>query len=288
MFRLPGMTNSDRDVNWQQTTLTDGRVAAWHRRGSGPPVVLCHGTPWSSVVWHQVAAELEHSRTVYLWDMPGFGRSSMTGGQDVSIAAQIRALIELLDVWNLDRPAVIAHDIGGAVALGAHLLHRRCMQTLVLIDIVTLRPWGSPFFRLVHDHADVFTQLPPALHEALVRAYISGASYHEVDTATEEALLAPWLSAAGQQAFYAQIAQCSTHDTDPIVDRLAEVTTSTTILWGSEDSWIPAEQASRLAAAIPHAHVTLIPEAGHLVHYDAPRPLAHHLRAALAAHSDVE
>jgi pimeloyl-ACP methyl ester carboxylesterase len=280
------MANSDRDVHWQQTTLTDGRVVAWHHRGSGPPVVLCHGTPWSSVVWEQVAADLEHSRTVYLWDMPGFGRSSIVGGQDVSIAAQIRALIELLDVWDLDRPAVIAHDIGGAVALGAHLLHRRSLKTLVLIDIVTLRPWGSPFFRLVRDHAEVFMELPPTLHEGLLRAYISGASYRGLDTPTQEALLAPWLSAVGQQAFYAQIAQCSNHDTDPIVDRLAEVTTPTTILWGIEDSWIPAEQASRLAAAIPDAHFTLLSNAGHLVQYDAPGPLADHLRAALAASPD--
>lgn len=280
------MANSEPDVQWQATTLTDGRVVAWHHRGSGPPVVLCHGTPWSSVVWHQVVAELEHSRTVYVWDMPGFGRSSMVGGQDVSIAAQIRALLELLDVWGLERPAVIAHDIGGAVALGAHLLHRRSMERLVLIDIVTLRPWGSPFFRLVHDHADVFTQLPAALHEGLVRAYISGASYRGLDTPTQELLLAPWLSAVGQQAFYAQIAQCRTQDTDPIVDRLVEVTTQTTVLWGTEDSWIPAEQASRLAAAIPDAKFTLIPDAGHLVQYDAPGPLADHLREALDGSPD--
>ncbi|ORA28189.1 alpha/beta fold hydrolase [Mycobacterium aquaticum] len=280
------MASSHRDVHWQETTLTDGRVVAWHRRGSGPPVVLCHGTPWSSVVWHQIADDLDHSRTVYLWDMPGFGRSSMVGGQDVSIAAQIRALTELLDVWDLERPAVIAHDVGGAVALGAHLLHRRAMERLVLVDIVTLRPWGSPFFRLVRDHADVFMQLPPALHEGLVRAYIRGASYRELDAPTQELLVAPWLSAVGQQAFYAQIAQCRTQDTEPIVDRLAEVTTPTTILWGNEDAWIPAEQASRLAASIPDAKFTLVPEAGHLVHYDAPDLLARQIQAALMQHDD--
>jgi pimeloyl-ACP methyl ester carboxylesterase len=218
-----------------------------------------------------------------MWDMPGFGRSSMVGGQDVSIAAQIRALDELLDAWGLDRPAVVAHDIGGAVALGTHLLQRRPMERLVLIDIVTLRPWGSPFFRLVHDHADVFMQLPPALHEGLVRAYISGASYRGLDAPTQELLVAPWLSTAGQQAFYAQIAQCSAHDTDPIVELLAEVTAPTTILWGTEDSWIPAGQAAHLAAAIPDATFTLIPGTGHLVQYDAPEPLAEHLRKTVTA-----
>src|SRR5690625_3804832 len=35
----------------------------------GPPVVLMHGTPFSSYVWRELAAALSLRRTVYLWDM---------------------------------------------------------------------------------------------------------------------------------------------------------------------------------------------------------------------------
>ena len=38
-------------------------------------------------------------------------------------------------------------------------------QWLALVDAVSLRPWGSDFFRLVRDHSDVFTALPPHLHD---------------------------------------------------------------------------------------------------------------------------
>lgn len=38
---------------------------------------------------------------------------------------------------------------------------------LALVDPVALAPWGSPFFTLVRDHAEVFQQLPAAIHAAV-------------------------------------------------------------------------------------------------------------------------
>ncbi|MFJ5062886.1 alpha/beta fold hydrolase [Streptomyces nigra] len=158
-------------------TSTSGAVR-WDRLGppEGPPVVLLHGTPFSSYVWRGVARALARDHQVFVWDMPGYGRSEKAAGQDVSLAAQGRVLTELLAHWGLEEPLVVAHDIGGAVALRAHLLHGARYRALALVDPVALAPWGSPFFRLVREHAAVFEQLPPPLHGALVRAYVSSAS----------------------------------------------------------------------------------------------------------------
>jgi pimeloyl-ACP methyl ester carboxylesterase len=46
------------------------------------------------------------------------------------------------------------------------------------------------------------------------------------------------------------------------------------IVWGTEDTWIPVDRAHRMQAAIPHASLTLIEDAGHLVQLDAPAALA--------------
>ncbi|MFE4625053.1 hypothetical protein [Streptomyces mirabilis] len=67
---------------------------------------------------------------------------------------------------GLGQPLVVAHDFGGAVVLRAHLLHGARYRALALVDPVAPAPWGSPFFRLVGEHADVFERLPPALHGA--------------------------------------------------------------------------------------------------------------------------
>ena len=129
------------------------------------PVVLCHGTPFSSYVWRGIAQALADTdrHQVFVWDMPGYGESDMHTGQDVSLAAQGRVFAELLAHWELDEPVVVAHDFGGAVALRAHLLHGSRYRALALVDPVALAPWGTPSFRLLGRHAEVFEQLPPVL-----------------------------------------------------------------------------------------------------------------------------
>ncbi|MFG2192270.1 alpha/beta fold hydrolase [Streptomyces sp. NPDC048639] len=253
---------------------TSGGVR-WDRFGEAglPPVVLLHGTPFSSYVWRAVARSLASRHQVYVWDMPGYGASEMSDGQDVSLAAQGRVFAELLDHWGLAEPLVVAHDFGGAVSLRAHLLHGARYRRLALVDPVALAPWGSPFFRLVGEHAEVFEQLPPALHRALVREYVASASGPGLHPATLDRLVKPWLGDAGQPAFYRQIAQADQRYTDEIEDRYGELDLPVLICWGTDDAWIPQERGSELTARIPGARLHPIRGAGHLVQEDAPAEL---------------
>jgi pimeloyl-ACP methyl ester carboxylesterase len=245
----------------------------WDRLGAGEPVVLLHGTPFSSFVWRDVARALAHRHQVFVWDMPGYGASEKADGQDVSLAAQARVFAELLEHWGLQRPSVIAHDFGGAVALRTHLLAGVPYRRLALVDVVALAPWGSPFFRLVGEHAPVFSALPPALHEALVRAYVASASSTELPSDVLTALIAPWLGDAGQAAFYRQIAQADQRYTDEFEGRLGTINMPVLICWGTKDAWIPAAKGEELAARIPGAQLRWLHGAGHLAQENAPGQL---------------
>jgi pimeloyl-ACP methyl ester carboxylesterase len=245
------------------------------------PVVLCHGTPFSSYVWRAVARSLARRHQVFVWDMPGYGASQMSAGQDVSLAAQGRVFTELLAHWGLAEPLVVAHDFGGAVSLRAHLLHRARYRALALVDPVALAPWGSPFFRLVGEHSEVFEQLPPALHRALVREYVGSASSPGLHPAVLDGLVRPWLGEQGQAAFYRQIAQADQRHTDEIQERYGEIGIPTLVCWGQEDTWIPPAKGHELVARIPGARLEPIAGAGHLVQEDAPAELTAALLAFL-------
>ncbi|HCA84814.1 MAG TPA: alpha/beta hydrolase [Streptomyces sp.] len=245
------------------------------------PVVLLHGTPFSSYVWRAVARALARSHQVFVWDMPGYGASEKSAGQDVSLAAQGRVFSELLAHWDLEEPLVVAHDFGGAVSLRAHLLHGARFRALALVDPVALAPWGSPFFRLVGEHHDVFEQLPPALHQALVREYVSSASSPGLHPAVLDRLVRPWLGDLGRAAFYRQIAQADQFYTDEVQGRYGEINFPTLVCWGEDDTWIPATKGRELAALIPGARFEPIAGAGHLVQEDAPAELTAVLTAFL-------
>ncbi len=280
-------------VDWTlgETLASTAGQVRWARLGpaGGEPVVLLHGTPWSSFVWRGVARALaaDGRYEVYVWDMPGYGRSQKHTGQDVSLAAQGRVFTELLAHWGLERPAVLAHDYGGAVALRAHLLHGARYRRLALVDVVALAPWGSPFFRLVGEHAQVFEQLPPHLHRALVREYIASASSPGLHPSTLDALVEPWLGEEGQAAFYRQIAQADQRFTDEIEPHYGSLDLPVLICWGRDDTWVPVDRAHRLAAAIPGARLRLLDGAGHLAQEDAPSELTAALTGFLADGADA-
>jgi pimeloyl-ACP methyl ester carboxylesterase len=256
-----------------RTYESDGGTVRWDRFGRGDPVVLLHGTPFSSFVWREVARALAHRHEVFVWDLLGYGASEQKAGQDVSLAAQTGVFTGLLEHWDLDRPAVVAHDFGGAVALRAHLLAGAAYRRLALVDAVALAPWGSPFFRLVGEHPQVFPALPPALHEALVRAYVSSASSGPLAADVLDALVEPWLGDAGQPAFYRQIAQADQRYTDEFADRLAGIDIPVLVCWGDRDGWLPPAQGEELAARIPGARLRWLAGAGHLVQENAPAQL---------------
>ncbi|WP_435242506.1 alpha/beta fold hydrolase [Streptomyces cucumeris] len=257
---------------------TSGEVR-WTALGppDAPPVVLLHGTPFSSYVWRGAARALAVRHRVHVWDMPGYGASGKHEGQDVSLAAQGRVLTELLDHWGLtapgSEPAVVAHDFGGCVALRAHLLHGARYRRLALVDALALAPWGSPAYRLIQEHHQVFERLPPALHRGMVREYIRSGSATGLRPEVLERIVDTWCGADGQPAFYRQIAQNDQRFTDEIEHRYGELELPVLVCWGTEDTWIPVGRAHELAARIPGAQLRLIEGAGHLVQEDAPAEL---------------
>ncbi|MFJ6747426.1 MULTISPECIES: alpha/beta fold hydrolase [unclassified Streptomyces] len=241
--------------------------------GDAPPVVLLHGTPFSSYAWRTVARALAERRRVFVWDMPGYGASEKHAGQDVTLDSQAVVFGELLAHWGLTEPAVVAHDFGGCVALRAHLVHGVRYDRLALVDAVALAPWGSPTYRLMHAHPEVFAQLQPHLHRALVREFITNGSRQGLSAEVLDRLVAPWTTEEGQAAFYRQIEQNDQRFTDDIQGRYGEIAVPTLVCWGTHDSWIPAAKGRELAAAIPGAELRLIEDAGHLVQEDAPELL---------------
>lgn len=255
------------------TAVIDGNAVRWGRIGTGPPLVAIHGTPFSSQVWRRIVPHLADRRTIYYFDLVGYGQSEMREGQDVSLAVQNRTLAALIAKWGLERPDVLAHDFGGATALRAYHLNGLRYRSLTIFDAVALAPWGSALVQHVRQHAAAFSGMPDYMHRALLRAYLQTAAH---DPLSEEALdiySAPWLGPTGQPAFYRQIAQMDQKFTDEVEGLYGRMDCPVTVLWGRDDAWIPFEKGVALAALISDAACLLVPGAGHLVQEDRPEAI---------------
>jgi len=250
--------------------------------GEGPPVVLVHGTPFSSYVWRGIAPGLAENYRVHVFDLLGNGASEKHEGQDVSIYAQGKLLARLLNHWGLESPMIVGHDFGGAITMRAHLLEGCDFARIVLVDTVSATPWGSPFYRLVQDYPGVFRQIPAYMHRAMIAAYIRDATYRPMTDEETLPYIAPWLGEEGQAAFYRQIAQNDQRDTAEAELLYGQVERPVLILWGEEDRWLPLEIAEKLHSSIPGSQLKTIPECAHLAQEDEPEAVLGHLNEFLA------
>ena len=256
----------------------DGREVRYGVGGAGPPIVLVHGTPWSSFNLRHLIVKLSKEYTVYYFDLLGYGQSCTTEG-DVSLGIQNEVLDALLGHLALDDPIAVGHDFGGATVLRTYLINKRRFRRLILIDPVAVSPWGSPFFRHVSRHEDAFSGLPGYIHEAVVRAYVQTAANKPLQDATLDGIVSAWMSERGQVAFYRQMAQADSRYTDEIQSLYSTITSPTLILWGREDSWIPLERGVALQEMIPGSILRVIDGAGHLVIEEKPDELVSEILA---------
>ncbi|MCE8555646.1 alpha/beta hydrolase [Ruegeria pomeroyi] len=254
-------------------SIIEGAAIRWGKTGNGPPLVAIHGTPFSSQVWRRIVPYLTHHRTVYCFDLAGYGQSEMREGQDVSLAVQNRVLAGLFREWDLDRPDVLAHDFGGATALRGYFLDGLRFKSLTIFDAVALAPWGSPFVQHVRQHETAFAGMPDYMHQALLRAYLQTAAYRPLSPEAMDIYATPWTGPVGQPAFYRQIAQMDQRYTDEVQGLYRQMDCPVTVLWGERDAWIPYDKGMELAALISRNACTPIPDAGHLVQEDCPEAI---------------
>mgnify|MGYP001053212160 CR=1 FL=1 len=255
------------------TTIIEGNAVRWGRIGRGLPLVAIHGTPFSSQVWRRIVPQLADRRTIYYFDLVGYGLSEMCEGQDVSLAVQNRVLAALFTEWGLESPDVLAHDFGGATALRAYYLNGLRYSSLTIFDAVALAPWGSPFVQHVRKNEAAFSGMPDYMHRALLRAYLQTDAHNPLSEAALEIYSAPWLGSIGQAAFYRRIAQMDQKFTDEVEGRYGRMECPVTVLWGQDDEWIPFEKGVALAASISDAECISISGSGHLVQEDRPEAI---------------
>ena len=130
---LPGLRKVD---SYRDGVRISARVG-----GQGPPVLLLHGYPQTSAMWHRVAPELVAAgHTVVLADLRGYGDSDKPGDtashEPYSKRIMAADQVALMESLGFFRFAVVGHDRGGRVAHRMALDAPERVQSVAVLDIV--------------------------------------------------------------------------------------------------------------------------------------------------------
>jgi pimeloyl-ACP methyl ester carboxylesterase len=109
----------------------DGTPIAYERTGSGPPLILVHGSINDRTIWRRVVPAFAARYTVYAMDRRGRNESGPPADHDLE--RQFEDVLAVIDAASA--PAdVVAHSFGARCALGAALLAPDRVKHLVLYE----------------------------------------------------------------------------------------------------------------------------------------------------------
>jgi haloacetate dehalogenase len=123
-----------------ETVDVDGVEILARVAGSGPPLLLLHGSPQTLLMWHLVAPKLAEEFAVVATDLRGYGDSSRPESAPDHGPYSKRAMAEdqigVMKHFGFDRFALCGHDRGGRVGYRMALDHPEVVTKLAVLDII--------------------------------------------------------------------------------------------------------------------------------------------------------
>lgn len=265
-----------------------GRLHYVDTGGDGPVLVLLHGLYGQLRNFsYALTGELADHRLI-LVDRPGWGHSSVDG-RHPPIEEQARMVADLIDALGLDRPLLVGHSMGGAVALALALNHPGKIRGLALISPLT-RP-------LQHIPAIYRGNTPPAPLRGLAAWTVGVPLTTLTGPAVARQVFAPdpvpmdfGTRGGGLVALRPASYQAGAFEIDDanravgsLVPRYRAISLPVAILYGRDDQLLdPARQGQRTADDIPGATLTMI-AGGHMIPVTHPGETAAWLRGIAGA-----
>jgi len=257
-------------------TSRDGTPIAYEHGGSGPPLVLVHGTTASHTRWAPVLPGLEARHTVNAVDRRGRGAS---GDADAyAVEGEFEDMAAVVDVVTAEAGPVdlLGHSFGGLCALGA-ALRTPNIRRLIVYE-------GAP--------AGVLT-VPPDLVARMQAQIDAGDRDGAVQTMMREVVQVPDEQLAllrSLPAWEARVAAAhtiprelhvtNTYRLDPA--RLAGIRVPTLLLLGGDSPAFFRTSTEALGAALPDARVVVLSGQQHAAMDTAPELFAREVLAFLA------
>jgi magnesium chelatase accessory protein len=250
----------------------------WHVQmaGSGPVLLLLHGTGASTHSWRDLIAPLAAHYTVVCPDLTGHAFTSPHRTQSPSlphIARNLAALLDHLQLWPL---AVIGHSAGAAI--GAQLLLGQLQRPVPAL--IGLNPAWLPL-------RGVSSWLFPASAHLLAMNPFSATLFARLSAkpGVVKGLIAgtgSTLDAAGL-GYYQRLLQSPGHlrgvlqmmrawKLEALERALPQLKGRVFVHLGANDRTIGPEQAARYGALLPQAVTLRCAGLGHLAHEEAPGP----------------
>jgi pimeloyl-ACP methyl ester carboxylesterase len=226
--------------------------------------MLLHGGLCDSRVWRMALESFSGAFTVVAWDTPGCGQSS-DPPEHFRLPEFADCLGRLIDALGLQRPHILGHSWGSALALELYRQRPATVRSLVLVGAYAGSAGSLP-------PDQVEQRLQFALHAAdLTPGFFEPTAMPGLfsgvlptDAAAELITIMSETRAAGTRTMAYALAEADLRDVLPHID------VPTLLLYGDADQRSPLNVARELHARIPRSTLAVLPGLGHECYLESP------------------
>ncbi|WP_405064238.1 alpha/beta hydrolase [Kribbella sp. NBC_01505] len=229
----------------------------WESTGAGAPVLLINGLGSASTSWFRLLPGLDGYRVI-TFDNRGVGRTGCSP-EPFGLPTMATDAVAVLDAANVDRAHILGLSMGGLIAQELALSHPGRASSLMLASTHA----GVPHLTVAASAVATIANLPPEQRSQALTPilYVDDTPAAEIDRDIEVASVIPTTS----EGMRSQLLAASPWDRH---DELHQLDLPTLILHGRNDRLVPLSAGEALAAAIPHAELVVIDNAGHRIFTD--------------------
>jgi len=247
------------------------RIARQSRTGA-PTVLLLCPLPQSIVAFAPIWTALAERFDLVAVDLPGFGGSSGGVGW-MTFEAQGRFLAALIAKLGLNKPHIVAPDVGMAAAVAGEAQHPGLASSLMIGDGPAIAPSnnGSIINKLVHSGfwrfmvamagAGTFVEAANRL------AYVS----YTPNPIEVDDYIRSYAGRIGPICRWFRDYPRSIATTDPT---LAQLDLPVQLFWGRHDALLNVENATRLQQRLHRVRLEVLENAGHFSYQDDAKTFA--------------
>lgn len=217
---------------------------------------MLHGWKQDVSTFHNVSEELKKHFTLYLIDLPGFGRSE-NPKKPFTVSDYSEIIYQLIKQLKLKKPALLGHSHGGRVAIKLASIHPEILGKLILEDAAGIRPKKDLGVYLAYFFAKTFQFLVPNFFN--LKNKIRKNFYRRLQS--------DYLDALDLKKTLINVIS------EDLSQDLLKIKNETLLIWGENDMNAESsfEFGKKMYALIPYSKIVSLPDVGHFPHTENPQ-----------------
>ena len=267
----------------------DGARIHYLDKGSGPAILLVHGLGGQMGNFaYGVVERLTNEFRVVVIDRPGSGYSTRASDDAAHLAPQAAYVAQFIRKLGLERPLLVGHSLGGAIALRVALDHPETISALALIAPLTHVPPQVPEpFRPLDIDSKLVRRLL-AWTVATPIGILRGATvlkqiFHPDPVPADFPIRGGGILGLRPPSFCNVSADlvAADADLDSMVERYPTIRMPVAILYGTSDNILDYRfHGEAMQSKVPELQLKLVEGRGHMLPVSTPDLTANFIKAA--------